>query len=329
MEKNNFNFSRVILLHDMNRAQMKKRVLTSALAERQKFLLLWVLDQADSFHLITVAQIRKELSLGERKWGKLRDQLIEMGVLTQAHDRRPNGSSTWTLVFDFTQFKDSKLSTGEIKMQGSRARACDPLKMQGSGNPLVLQGSHDPHYGAGINLKGSNLKNNHHENSGGFLRAQGDQEQPKNQNLGAGALRPSHSFGLTGTTAANFDKRCQGASSAHLKLLGALYSKKKASGGIEDEGAWLVGMIGKIVAGEITPAPAGSDSETSVARQIELLKLPPGSVIHSVTGKTWTVSAQSDGCRVMHEGHWVGPQVTLEVLRRVQAGELNVRQPAP
>jgi hypothetical protein len=110
------NISKVLIPGDKTRQAAKKLVMTSSLKEGQKFLLLWVLDQ-DAGYVITVSQIRRELSFGEKRWIAVRDQLKALQILTHFSEGLPDKTSRWTLAFDLTPlFRQHQ--TGTVSTKG-------------------------------------------------------------------------------------------------------------------------------------------------------------------------------------------------------------------
>lgn len=119
------NVSRVLIPRLATRQAAKKMVLASSMRDRQKFLLMWVLDQEEGY-VITVAQIKKELSWGEKRWVTVRDQLKSLRMLSHFKEGLPDKTSRWTLSFDLTPIFNQTWKKEGI------TRACNPLAGQGS-----------------------------------------------------------------------------------------------------------------------------------------------------------------------------------------------------
>lgn len=113
----------------LNRNKLKKLVLLSSLRERERTLLHWILDQAETW-TITVAQIRTEMQWGEDKWATVRRSLVSRGVLEHVKERR-GSVHFWTLLFDFHPVLPPDLSTATIKTPVSRARARETPEKSG------------------------------------------------------------------------------------------------------------------------------------------------------------------------------------------------------
>lgn len=110
------NVSKVLIPGDKTRQAAKRLVMTSSLKEGQKFLLLWVLDQNEEY-VITVSQIRKELSWGEKRWIAVRDQLKALKILSHFSEGLPDQTCRWTLAFDLTPlFRQHQ--TGTVSTKG-------------------------------------------------------------------------------------------------------------------------------------------------------------------------------------------------------------------
>lgn len=141
------NVSSVLIPGAKSRQEAKREVMRSTLKDRQKFLLLWVLDQADGY-VITVAQLRLELGWGEKRWITVRDHLKELGILKHFKVGLEDKTSRWTLSFNLTPiFKETE------KKEGITC-ARDPTAWQGS-RVIPAQGgdihlNHTPPQGAGV-----------------------------------------------------------------------------------------------------------------------------------------------------------------------------------
>lgn len=157
----------------MTTTDLKNRLIRTSLRERERAVCRLVLDTASTFTL-TARFISRSCGFSlERTWPRVRDSLINHGLLIYEWQRpiplRPvnyrvldGGQKCWYLNFDFTplalgtldQVKvDPKLSTSAAKRGGSRARACDPPQQGGSRDPLLLAGSRDPATKAGLELE--------------------------------------------------------------------------------------------------------------------------------------------------------------------------------
>ena len=129
------NKSSVRLPDGLNKNELKIQVqLCSALTERERCLLVYVLDQAEDWiHTVTV--IRERMQWGEERWRKVRTGLQAKKVLAQQKTELAKNSHEWSLIFDFVIVLDiclncvagSKLSTDTAKTRGSHARARSPL----------------------------------------------------------------------------------------------------------------------------------------------------------------------------------------------------------
>ena len=114
IEKN--NVSTVLIPGSRTRQEAKRLVMTSNLKGDHKYLLLWILDQAEGY-VVTVGQIQKDLVWGRKKWISARDQLEKLQILRQLREGLPNKTNRWTLAFDLTPISDIPDAKGEDRVR--------------------------------------------------------------------------------------------------------------------------------------------------------------------------------------------------------------------
>ena len=150
------NFSAVRFPDGYTRNQLKESVqLCASLTERERILLFYVLDQADSW-TYTVQHIRSRMQWGEDRWRTVRSGLQTKGILIQEKVTLAKNSHQWRLSFDFVVVSDickngiidSKLSTDTAKTPVSRARTRSPLPPGDHVSLAPGVGSRDPTPGA-------------------------------------------------------------------------------------------------------------------------------------------------------------------------------------
>jgi hypothetical protein len=157
-----YNESKIILPLGLNRAQMKMRVRRTAyLGANEKCLLTFILDQAETYVLIGVKQIKNELGWGEKRWIGARDSLYDKCIYRGYGLINGRGSIEWKMVFDFNEFeygfpdecqKEGITGAREISPTGrDRVRSpqqegitCDPPARGGSSIPNVLTKTNQP-----------------------------------------------------------------------------------------------------------------------------------------------------------------------------------------
>lgn len=132
---------------------LKNRLRLTTLTERERSVCRLVLDTAEpEFFTVTVKFIADSIGFSaEKQWPKVRDSLVQKGLLVCNAEKLGGGQQRWHLNFDFTPLaaglfdrEAEKLSTCDSKIGGSRARACDPPILGGSRDPSKSGGSRDP-----------------------------------------------------------------------------------------------------------------------------------------------------------------------------------------
>ena len=131
---------------------LKNQLIRTTLIERERSVCRLVLDTAEpELFTVTVKFIADSLGFSAAKqWPKVRDLLVQKGILVCNAEKLNGGQQRWHLNFDFTPLasglfdREEKLSTPDAKKVGSRARACDPPILGGSRDPLQSGGSRDP-----------------------------------------------------------------------------------------------------------------------------------------------------------------------------------------
>lgn len=118
------NLSIVVIPNGHDRNSLKKFVrLHKSLREDERNLLIWVLDQAQTYTL-TVKQIREEMQWGELRWTKTRASLSDKEILKQTKTPLDRKSHSWSLHFDFVAVvaRPQLLALSPVENRASRAR---------------------------------------------------------------------------------------------------------------------------------------------------------------------------------------------------------------
>lgn len=131
---------------------LKNHLIHTTLIERERSVCRLVLDTAEpEFFTVTVKFIADSIGFSPAKqWPKVRDSLVQKGLLVCSAETLGGGQQRWHLNFDFTPLasglfdREEKLSTPDTEKGGSRARACDPPILGGSRDPTQSGGSRDP-----------------------------------------------------------------------------------------------------------------------------------------------------------------------------------------
>lgn len=154
----------IVIPAGVSKTDLKNRLRRTILSQLERSVCRLILDQADpTVFTVTAGFIASSLAFSlEKTWPRVRNQLAEKGLIVWHRQPRiplrpvnyevlPNGEKRWHLNFDFTPLasglfdrEPEKLSTRDSKKGGSRARACDPLILGGSRNPIQSGGSRDP-----------------------------------------------------------------------------------------------------------------------------------------------------------------------------------------
>jgi hypothetical protein len=140
---------------------LKNQLIRTTLIERERSVCRLVLDTAEpELFTVTVKFIADSLGFSASKqWPKVRDLLVQKGILVCNAEKLGGGQQRWHLNFDFTPLasglldREKKLSTPDAKKGGSRARACDPPHLGGSRDLAALGGSRDPAALGGLELE--------------------------------------------------------------------------------------------------------------------------------------------------------------------------------
>ena len=153
----NHNKSSVRLPDGLNKNELKRHVqLCTGLSERERTLLVHILDQADAW-IHSVQDIRARMQWGEVRWRTVRNALQLKKILVQQKIRIDDKSHIWTLNFDFSVVlalcSISELSTGGTKTEGSRARVIhDKAKSMDHVSLCKTEGSREPIQNRGIDI---------------------------------------------------------------------------------------------------------------------------------------------------------------------------------
>lgn len=137
---------------------LKNHLIRTTLIERERSVCRLVLDTAEpEFFTVTVKFIADSIGFSPAKqWPKVRESLVQKGLLVCSAETLGGGQQRWHLNFDFTPLasglfdREEKLSTPDAKKGGSRARACDPPILGGSRDPSRSGGSRDPSKNGGL-----------------------------------------------------------------------------------------------------------------------------------------------------------------------------------
>jgi hypothetical protein len=117
------NTSAVVMPEGHDRNSLKKFVrLHKSLKDDERNLLVWVLDQAQTYTL-TVKQIRAEMQWGELRWSNARKSLVEKEVLKQTKTPLAQKTSSWALRFDFekvVKLAQVEVPTSKTKVSSAR-----------------------------------------------------------------------------------------------------------------------------------------------------------------------------------------------------------------
>lgn len=140
--------------------------------------------------------------------------------------------------------------------------------------------------------------------------------------------RLSEILGVKGVLGDQLDLKSAGATREQLDYLHTAFHAGVASGGIKDQGAWLVKMAARAAAGQMTgqrQASALAAPVTTLAAELLATGIKNGSaILCHATNKKW-VFDEFGGAR-NGAGVLVGPAETRALLARVSAGELQVNQ---
>jgi hypothetical protein len=310
------NRSEVLIPSGHSRQQAKKVVLRSRLPERQKFVLFWILDQADGY-VIRVGQLRNELSLGEKKWRAVRGQLAKLKILTQRRVSLADKSTCWTLNVDLGPVYQAPLSTGTARIESQVGITHDPADLEGPHDAGIAR---DLQF-AGINPR-ADLKENHHSENCRGGAAQVDHEKSGvQQEPGLGAL-----LGLGGAIRNRVTKLATGATSAQIEAAIAVMNKKRESGMVNDLDAYACGLAQRAAGGLITGVTQ-SDTQPSVTSILALLDGLRGHLLIGPKGPIAVVEEYHRLRELGKGGGLLGPTDASRLVLAWQAGELDLRAP--
>lgn len=310
------NRSEVLLPTGHSRQQAKRVVLRSKLSERQKFVLFWILDQADGY-VITISQLRNELSLGEKKWRAVREQLAKLKILAQCRISLADKSTCWTLNVDLGPVYQAQLSTGSARSKSPVAITRDPAVLEGPRDAGIARNLQD----AGMNPR-ADLNENHHTDKCRGGSGQVDHEESGvQQQPGLGDL-----LGLEGAIGNRVTKLAAGATSAQIEAAIAVMNKKRESGMVNDLGAYACGLAQRAAAGLITGVTQ-SDTQPSVASILALLDGLRGHLLIGPKGPIAVVEEYHRLRELGKGGGLFGPTDARRLVLAWQAGELDLRAP--
>lgn len=306
------NGSKVVMPDGHDRNSLKRLTrLCKSLAERERALLAWVLDQASTWTM-TVGQIRKEMQWGEKRWARVRNSLAAKGVLTQTKERLGKNSHSHHLHFDFVVVAAMELSTEEVKTEGSRARVT-PAYRKGSRDPSLWEGvTGDPSLWEGVRTQGlpkSTPNSATAEAGGGPVENEEDEEDGRVQKLlgmglQAGCARDAARILKTGL--GDFEREFSAARARAKNESGlALHVARRAAKGDYDTGQ---------------PQPAPLESADSVCARHQHLS----GILHGPAGPCALARLGYGGRLADPKSHaLLHPADGLKLWLQLAAGELN------
>lgn len=309
------NLSAVRLPDGVTKNFMKEKVqLSRRLTERERALLFFVLDQADSW-ILTVRHIRDRMQWGEERWRTVRTGLTKKGILLQEKIRLACNSHVWRLNFDFVVVLDlcDELSTDPTKTRVSRARTRSTTMVVDHVTLGDGRGSRDPTYGGRLITS----------------------EEPKEPPQAAVVVPLSiQKMGLTDAQAARVCAAAGGAGQEQLDRL--LLAWQAAAARPAGAGVGLAVFLARLASSgqlEIDSAPAGQPvavEQAETAAQIcDRIGAGHGGHLVSGPGVPGPLKAGPFGRLEAPTGGVLDASRAARVWLRVESGELDCRPSQP